>query len=378
MKIAELFINIALTGTTATQKALGAVHGGLKEIGSASLATKAAVLGVVFGFERMSEFAAQTGADLVKFEASTGLATKSLQELQHVGRKYDVSASEIEQTIRNIQKLQTEFNVTGAMPSTAGLLGIDLGSGDAFQIFEKLARAAKGLHADQAAFVTAPFGISPNVLQMTRRMNFELDKMGAHVSSDRERAGLAAINRGWNQFYESLQNISMKVTANYGLPVIDTLRHSLGGLIKVTKAVNSLGKEFTMLKPILAGLAILIAAAFSPITAVAAAITLILADYDKFSKNQPSLIGDIQGWANKVNSGPKPKNPEWLTGIKDAVDVAIGMKPMPAAAAAAGPVTEVTQYFDVSRDEAPAASVDELTRAVQKANFTRPGVKRSF
>jgi len=382
MTIAELFVKVAVGGGKAAAKELGGVQEGLKSISEASFAVKAAMFGAFYGIERLTEAGAAAGSDLTKFAASTGLSAQQLQKWIHVGKKYDVQASEIQSTMENLVKLQQEFAVTGAMPATAGLLGIDLAKGDAFELASHLANVTKHLTAAQRNYALAPFGVSANMAQMFSRMDLEKDMRGAPQSSAKELASLARTKAGYDQFYESLQKINMEVTADIGPSITGFLMNMSHGLRIVLKDAKELGGEFPKIKTAVELAAVGIAALINPALGVAAAVAVIL---EQVGEGKKGTMGQLLEWRDKIDKSFFDKVRAMGGDAMDALTFlprtmyaeAMGGGGAAPASAPPGPIN-VEQNFYADREHIPPMSKDALTEVVRDASYQRSGIKRNF
>ena len=127
MKIGELFIDLGVKGKDVTGKAIRSIHDGLQGVADTSLSTKAAIVGVVFGIERMMSFSSKMGAGLKEFSLLTGLSTRELQKWQYAGRKVNVSNEEVESSFKSIQQAMGDMLIGKGAPEGMALLADAVG-----------------------------------------------------------------------------------------------------------------------------------------------------------------------------------------------------------------------------------------------------------
>lgn len=113
MTIAELFVKIGITGSDDTKREMKSVLTHVTDIGSASLATKAAIFGVVLALKNMTQSATGMGKDLFQFATLSGLDIEMLQKYQYALAQTGGSAASFTQAIEGLQQAMTgmvDFN----------------------------------------------------------------------------------------------------------------------------------------------------------------------------------------------------------------------------------------------------------------------------
>ena len=104
MQIGELFVKIGIKGgkeSVATMSQLKAT----------TLATKAAVIGAVVAFAKMSQEARKLAMELDVFEKTTGLSGDSLQKLSYRASAAGVSLDSLDGTLQSIQQRVTDISL---------------------------------------------------------------------------------------------------------------------------------------------------------------------------------------------------------------------------------------------------------------------------
>jgi hypothetical protein len=153
MNIGEFFVLLGVKGADQSAKAVGSVTSQVKDLGSQSLAAKAALVGVVYGLERMMSQSATAGMSLLQFSKYTGLSTQTLQEYQYAGRQFGIETEEMTSSLKGLQSVVA--NMQAGMGAPAGLqyIGELLGDLDeekikdsangVFYLFQKLQEASQ-------------------------------------------------------------------------------------------------------------------------------------------------------------------------------------------------------------------------------------------
>lgn len=293
MKIAELFVNMLVSNGEKAARDVAKVDKALEGTKSTALLTKAAIIGMVYGLERLTGWASQAGMDLNKFNLVTGLSTDELQKWQYVARTYDVTAEEMASTVRGLQSTITDMMLGKGMPEGAAALGIKM-TRDPFDLLKQLAHAAKTLPPDVASSLIKSFGISDNVFQMLRASNLELDKLSSkHLISPREIEQLTKINKAWKDFWFVLETKGKKLVAAHGLGIVTELGSAMKALEHVYDLVVGLAKQFDSVKYTIIAIAGLLAVTFAPITTAIAALTYLLAEWQKFREGKDNIYSSV-------------------------------------------------------------------------------------
>ena len=404
MTIAELFVKIGVAGAEGVTKSLGRVQTSLGGLLDSSLATKAGILGVIAGLERLTGFASQVGMDLTKFNMTTGLSTAALQNWQYMGQKFDVTGQEMASTITGLQTTMTDMMLGKGMPEGAAALGIKM-TRDPYNLMEQLTKKAKELPPDVARNLIKSFGISDNVFQMMRSVNLEMDKIkGKDIISTKEIKKLTDINKAWKDMWFGMRTMGIKIVAKEGLGAVEELGNAFRLLADAGKYVFDLVEKFKPLKFILIAIAGIVALMFSPFTAAIAAATAliaILSDIQKFREGKASVIGDIStsikekgvggalmSGAQKVGSGAKdlwtmmtgaapPKAKEAsqegerspLVGKVPAVDPSniVPMQPKPMYGPQNKGDVNMNNTFHIDGSHSPHETGKEVQKAINKA-----------
>lgn len=301
MTVAELFVNIGLKGADKTTKGLSNIGKELKDVSNAGLATKAALLGVFVGLERLTGWASQIGMDMTKFTTVTGISAQELQKWTYAANRYDVSAEEMMTTIKGVSAAMADMRLGKGAPESLGILAKYVGfdqkkADDTLYVISKIQEFIKSGAASPAIVnqLTKAFGISENVFQMLANMSLEKDKLSqSQFITDSEISRLTNVNKQWKDLWYTIRTIGIKLVASEGAIAVNQLAKAFQFLGSTATAISRLLNEFKTLKTVLMVVGAAIAAYFAPITATIAGITLLLGEFQKKREGASNLIDDV-------------------------------------------------------------------------------------
>ena len=310
MTIAELFVKLGLKGGEATTKGLGAINKGLKEIGSTSLATKAAIAAALVGLERLTGMASQRGMDLYKFSVTTGLSTMELQKWQHALGLADVSAQETADSISAIQAAMTNMQLGKGAPEGFATM-MDMVSldpkriNDTYYVLSKIQEFLKHAPTTFGTELGKSLGLSTNMIQGLKVMNLEKDKGNAKdYITIQQQLKLVQINRGWKEFWFQMQTMGTKFVASdtFG-DAFEEIQMGAKGLMGAIKWVYELTEQFKMLKIVIEAIGVAVALYFAPITTIIGGALVAIAEFQKTRDKKDSwLFGSVSD-NKKYNTG---------------------------------------------------------------------------
>lgn len=217
MNIADLFVNLGITGADKTVGALGDVKKGMGELKSMSIEAKAAILGAMYGLERLMAQSGQTGTGLVNFAALTGQSLKQIQQWRYGMIQAGGTAEEMDQNIKNIQKSMAAVDLGKGIPEGLAILsqaagGIDFSKkDDPFYMMRAFEKGIKNLGDSPkgkaiANYLAQSVGLSEDMITGFRRGKFD-DKVlnKAPIYSDKEAGQLDKSNIAWKNLGQQIQ-----------------------------------------------------------------------------------------------------------------------------------------------------------------------------
>jgi hypothetical protein len=250
MTIAELFVNLGVKNEGSAQKALTGVHKTLGEISSTSLAAKAAIVGVIYGLERMMSYSAQMGMGLKQFTDFTGLSTDALQRWQYAARQSGVSAGEMTASIKGVQQAMGDMLLGKGAPEGMGLfprtVGFDMKKAqDTFYVMEKLKESSRIAPPTIANPVLKSFGLGENTIAFLKTTKVELDKIKpSNLFSGGEISQLSKVEVAWSNFGRKLEMAMGHLTAKHGLTIVKELSNVTDQVLRLADTLALLSTRF--------------------------------------------------------------------------------------------------------------------------------------
>lgn len=334
MQIAELFVNLGVKGDAQAAKALKETKTSIDQIGSSAVASKAALLAVVYGLDRMVAGAGERSMGLKQFAGATGLGAEMLQRWQVAAMNFGVSADEVESSIKGVQSAMTAMVVEGANPKAMRMFeelagGIDPKRlNDIPYILEKIQLAIKKAPPNMARFLAPSVGLSDNMQQFMRGMDpASLAKIPrSMLLSDSEIARGARMEAMWTKLGYSMKLFGERTAIKYGPNAIQDMTRAFQVVVDASKGLSALTKEFPKVAAagVAAGLAI--GAAWAPLTATIIGITTLLSEYQLKKEGKPNIFGEgklYKELPSGLSFGDDIMN--FLSGSIDNPDSAAGM-----------------------------------------------------
>lgn len=254
MKIAEFFIGLGVKGDDKTNNAIGGIRSGIGEIRTTSLAAKAAIVGVVYGLERMMSHSAQQGANLVRFANLTGLSTKRLQQWQFAAKMASVSNEEVTGSFKSVQGAMANMLLGKGSPEGMHLMSaytdFDVSKArDTFYVMEKISEFAKKAPKDVGNTLLQSFGIGEGMITAMRRNAFTAEKlMKAPIYTQKEIKKLEKVNAEWSKLGHLMKLSMGKITSKHGTSIMGDLNETTKELVTLIEALVTLSGKLEVFK----------------------------------------------------------------------------------------------------------------------------------
>lgn len=323
MQIGELFVKIGIKGgkeSVATMTQLKAT----------TLATKAAVIGAVVAFAKMSQEARKLAMQLDVFEKTTGLSGDSLQKLSYRAAAAGVSLDGLDGTLQSIQQRVTDISLGQGDIYPFQMWGIGLNR-DPIKVLDQIAEKLKVLQRESpamAAKMASDFGLSNSmVYALLNEQTEELNKQFLLKGKDKE--ALVELNREWYKLLWYVKQIAIRLQgtfAHVALPIVKACVSIVKSFGEMLISITDIVQETKWLQKTLAiiGLMIVAAAAyFFPITAALIAIALIVEDVYGYMTGKDSITGRMIEW---LKSGEALK--DVFVAIKELILFILDKMPM--------------------------------------------------
>lgn len=246
--IGDLVVKVGLVGNDKTKEGLKGVRESMSGVKNMSFELKAGILGVLYGLQRITSNAAQTGNKLQIFSDFTQQSTEQLQRWQYAGRLAGVSADEITSSVMGLQKAMASIRMgqgaPGAMDIFSTLVGFDQNKmDDAFYMLGQIEKLVQMKSNDVGIMnnLAETFGLSPAMIGQMRAGKFS-EKMLAQANpySKGQISSLNNVYGQWGRYEDMVEKSIGNLVAKHGPKTISDLN-------KLTKAVLQLGDAFATL-----------------------------------------------------------------------------------------------------------------------------------
>jgi hypothetical protein len=263
VNIAELFVNLGITGADKTVGALTSVKKGLGEVSSMSLEAKAAILAAVYGLERMMSASGMAGTNLTNFTSLTGLSTKALQQWQYGMVTAGGTADEMTTNIMAIQKAVAATDWGKGVPEGWAILANASGDkdlwahkSDPFYIAKAFIKGinSAGKNPETMAAMNAlanSVGLTDHFISGGRRGKFEQSNLDhapvrseAMISSlDKSHVALATAEMKMGMLFD-------KFTSRHGQQLAGDMLKIATAIFKVADAMDILATKLKLFQAI--------------------------------------------------------------------------------------------------------------------------------
>lgn len=303
MTIGELFLKLGVKGADAAKRSLDDVRKGMSDIGSSSLATKAAILGAMAAVERLTGMGSQVAMDMYKFTKSTGESTDVLQKWQYALGLYDVPVEQTTGVLTSIKNAFAQMQMGGGPPPGLALLAESLGgldqakvnAGDVNYIMSKLVEASHKLRPDIFNQIVKSFGGNEGLTAALASVNMQTDKLKkSEILSPKQITQGMQINKMWKDSWYQLKILNAQLVANHGAWAVGEVNDMIHGFEVLVQDFDQFSSKMPTLTKGLTALGIALTLAFAGVSpqliAITAAIAGILKLLDAVDKSKP---GDL-------------------------------------------------------------------------------------
>lgn len=346
INIAELFVRVGLTDENVVLKGLKKVGEGFKAAASEAWQMKAAVVGALYGLERLTKNASQEGLELRKFADTFGLSTEKLQEFQIRLREWDAE-EDLQPAIIGLKKAITAAQFGQAdsdMLAGMNMFGIDPFKVESeFEIIERIGNKIKstsGAERSKALFGASKLGISDNLFQGLANTDFKKAIDKSLILTPKQIATLSDINKEWKQFWWNMQRFGTSAVAAYGGAFIGSLSNTVKILRDASGWVGDMLREFEAMKYVIIAIGVALAFYFAPITAAIASIIYLLSEFQKYREGKANIYSSIKGAADEATGLDRVQSGEKRTGWEKIMSGLSGFIPGMGAIQAVSKVSE--------------------------------------
>jgi hypothetical protein len=249
MNIAELFVNMGIKGAEKTVGALTSVRKGMGEIKDTSIEAKAAIVGAMYGLERMMAISGAAGTNLTNFGALTGQSAQALQQWQFAARQAGVSSEELTGSVKSVQNAMTNMLLNKGAPAGMKLLSDAVGGispekyTKPFEMMKILQQGIQKMTPEMAQMVGKSFGLSEGTISAMKRNMFTPDMLNkAPKYSDKEIASLDKSNIAWANLGNTIQMAFGHFNAKHGQQLVGDISKLVPQVLKLVEAFVKLSE----------------------------------------------------------------------------------------------------------------------------------------
>jgi len=338
LKIADLFVNISAKGADKTIGALGEIRKGFSSITSTSLETKAAILGVMYGLERLMSQSAQAGTNLTQFSNLTGLSQDKLQRWQYLALQAGESADTMAGDVNNLQQAMAKMYLGQGAPAGMNAVANTLKQNfdpkryrDTFYMMDKLREYIQKTKdtPDIARNVVKSFGLSDQTYQtMVSQTGNLSDIAQSRLYSANQIKRLNDVNIGFANIKDKFEHGFGKINAQFGPQMVKDLAKVSDAVLKIVSAFAMLADKLRILQGftrVFDGWAIALGGIADVTKTVASGkAASLVPDMTTMRIFAQSLVGTgpAASTSKTTNVTNNVKVEARITGVKDADDVA--------------------------------------------------------
>lgn len=260
MKAGELVIDVIIKGADKTVSALKDTKNWLSDLSASGIAAKGAILGAFYAFERFTSSSGKWATDIKNLSSSLGLSsTRPLQQWDEYFRMKGGTPEDAHNMLSSAGKILGILNQGGSLPKGAAQIGQQIGVnfedkeflGNPLKVADALKkylqtthdsvsvanqRVSEFLSADTAGAIRRRVkGAPENVYGITK-----------NIIDENAVTDLDQVRLQWSNFFKSLETFRNKATADFGLPILNSINKSLEIFDKLLGLI--VDKMYTVLK----------------------------------------------------------------------------------------------------------------------------------
>lgn len=233
----EMFINLGIKGADKTFGDLMKTNDAMKDLRSVSIETKAAILAVLYGIEKLVTTSGQLGTTLKNFSTISGVSADTIQRYEFQAKKAGVANEALRNSFLKVQESMMNIRAGEGLPkwlaaiiTTLAQRGVDLGPDFvaraqkdptlAFQAMEKYAQIPdKDIDRSTRAITLQQAGWDPAVITAMMKGLFSPEKLSSVPNSAILKSGeidkLDALRARWDILITEIEVFIAKMTAKF-------------------------------------------------------------------------------------------------------------------------------------------------------------------
>ena len=308
MTLGEAFIKL---GFDVSDAGLKDFQNGIDKLENAMFKLSAGSGAALYGIDTMLHNVSDGALKMRDFAYQTGLSQEALQQWAIAANLANplLSVDEAENDIANLEKSIENIRVSGDSAAAGALskLGVsDLNNKNAFQVLEAIRPKIKAIADQFGAGVASTWlqnaGIDPKFLELLRSndttFNAYMKRSSKMALSDSELKGLTAVGDSVNDLEKKFDSLKLHIAAAFAPETLKILNN-------IPEVLGNIARTAVAMKVPLEGLGVAMLAftvQLSPLLAIAAALTSILAIMDKLGEK--SVTGNGTRLDDFLNHSP--------------------------------------------------------------------------
>ena len=296
MNIGELAVKIGFKGGKESVATMN-------QLQNTTLATKAAIIGAVVAFAKMSQEARKLAMNLEIFEKTTGVGGDALQKMSYQAAAAGVSLDGLAGTLQSIQQMTTDIALGQGNIAPFQLWGVGLDK-DPTKVLSQISSKLKELQQTSPALASkmaSDFGLSNEMFYMLLEgQTEELEKQ--YLLRARDKEALVALNKQWYKLLWYVKQIGIRTQgflSHVALPILKAVTNIVKFVGDIVIGFGELVSRSLVLRDILviiSALVLTILAWCFPITAAIIGIALVLEDVYGYFTGKDSITGRMIEW----------------------------------------------------------------------------------
>lgn len=296
MNIGELAVKIGIIGGKESVATMN-------QLQTTTLATKAAVIGAVVAFAKMSQEARKLAMNLEIFEKTTGVSGDALQKISYQAAAAGVNLDDVAGTLQSIQQMTTDIALGQGNIEPFQMWGIGVDK-DPTKVFSQISSKLKELQQTSPALASkmaSDFGLSNKMLYLILEgQTEELEEQ--YLLRSRDKESLVALNKQWYKLLWYVKQIGIRTQgflAHVALPILKAITNIVKFVGDIVIGFGELVSRSLVLRDILviiSALVLTILAWCFPITAAIIGIALALEDVYGYFSGKDSITGRMIEW----------------------------------------------------------------------------------
>lgn len=296
MIIDELVVKLGIKGGKESVAAM-------QQLKTTTLAAKAAAIGAVIAFAKMSQEARKVAMDMSVFETATGLSGEVLEKMSFRAAAAGVSLDNYGDTLQRIQQMTKDIAYGQGDIAPFQMWGIGVNN-NPIKVMDQIQARLKQLHqrspAD-AAKLARDFGLSNEMMYaLLQGQTEEIEEQWLLKAKDRE--ALVSLNKEWYKLWWYVKQIGIRsqgILAHVALPIVKACVKIVKSVGEIFYGLSDIASKIRDIKAFLMIIGALIVAALAwtyPIIAAIVAIALALEDVYGYFTGKDSITGRMIEW----------------------------------------------------------------------------------